>query len=649
MQKLIIILFCLISILGNAQTKSTKPVWEKNPKFSALFLENSEESAVGIFINENYEYFYSDEGELHCNQTIHKKFRLNTDEAVNNFNKISVSLGNVIAIKELKARVIKPDGKVVNFDEQNIKEVKDEESQNSLKIFAIDGINKGDDIEYYVIRHINPSSYSRSLFQFSYPIQHVSFSITAPKNILYAVKGYNGFPTPKYAKLNDERNHYECALDSIQPIKGEKVSYLDPRRARIEWQLEYNLDRSNAPVLTWDDAAQNIYESTYINIDKNKLKQWLEAINVKQGTQQEKAVQVEDFLKKNVFIQEFDMPEFSDIDYIFENKVTNANGIVRLYANLFNELGIDHQLVITSPRDKVKFDKDFQTWNYLDLYLIFLTESKTYIDPNNIAYRIGCVEGNLTATDGLFITPVSFDGFKTAIAKIGYIEPTDYKQNSDHLYINVDIDIDEAQSRVQITRGFKGLSGGFISNIYNIAEEEHKQGLLLTAMPTEAAFNEYTTLEVKPSSDIDFLSNADFIIYSDLTSHSFLEEAGNKILLNIGQTIGEQVEMYFEENREIEVENNFNRSYYREIYVTIPKGYKISNPEAADMNLVEEIDGQKQFGFISKHAINGNQYKIVIDEYYKQIFAGIEHFEGYKNVVNAAADFNKVVLVLEEE
>ena len=45
----------------------------------------------------------------------------------------------------------------------------------------------------------------------------------------------------------------------------------------------------------------------------------------------------------------------------------------------------------------------------------------------------------------------------------------------------------------------------------------------------------------------------------------------------------------------------------------------------------------------------GNVYKMKVVEFYKNIFVTNEQFEGFKNVVNAAADFNKIVLVLEEE
>ncbi len=647
MKKSISFIFLLLSAFVMAN--ENKQVWDARPEFSAVLPEYTDEKVVGIFMKEDYEYIYSEEGDFQCIQTIHKKFRLNTDNAINNFNKISVSLADVVELIDLKARVIKPDGKVVDFDEKNIKEVQDEESGNSMKIFAIDGIIKGDDIEYYVIKKVNASSFSRSFFQFSFPVQSASFSLTAPQNILFAIKGYNGFPSPTYIKLEDERNYYECSLDKIKLLKDEKVAYYDPRRARLEWKIDYNFKRGNAPLLTWDDAAKNVYEATYLNLDEKSLTKWIDAIGVHPGSEKEMAAQVEKYIKDNIFIQEYEMPEFYDKNYVLENKVTNANGVVRIYAALFKKLGIDHRLVITSPRDKVKFDKDFQSWNYLDLYLIYLPKSDIYIDPNNSAFRLGCVDGNLTATDGLVISPVRFGGFESAIAKTKYIEPTSHEVNYDHLHIKIDIDVDEGMSRVQTTRGFNGLSGGYIGNIYKVAEEEYKQNILTSVMPTKAAYSDYTTLEVRTGSDVDYLANADFIIFSDLTSHDFLQEAGEKILVNIGETIGQQVEMYFEDDRNIGVENNFNRSYYREISLTIPEGYKISNPEAADMNIVEEIEGNKQYGFESEHSLENNIYKIVIDEYYKQIYAGIEHFEGYKNVVNAAADFNKVVLVLEKE
>ncbi len=106
--------------------------------------------------------------------------------------------------------------------------------------------------------------------------------------------------------------------------------------------------------------------------------------------------------------------------------------------------------------------------------------------------------------------------------------------------------------------------------------------------------------------------------------------------------------MYFEENRKALIENDFNRYYYREIVVHIPNGYKIVNPEVVDMSFTEKKGNENIFGFVSSHSIKGDELKIIIEEYYKEIFADSSQFKGFKEVVNAAADFNKIVLVLEE-
>jgi len=120
-------------------------------------------------------------------------------------------------------------------------------------------------------------------------------------------------------------------------------------------------------------------------------------------------------------------------------------------------------------------------------------------------------------------------------------------------------------------------------------------------------------------------------------------------LVNIGESIGPQSEMYQEEERKADIENEFNRWYIRNIEFTIPEDYSISNPEVADMNVSHEVDGETLFKFVSKHRIEGNKYIVEIDEFYNQIYTDKKHIEAFRNVVNAAADFNKVVLILEEK
>ncbi|MCU4163434.1 DUF3857 domain-containing protein [Carboxylicivirga caseinilyticus] len=639
--------FSLVTALADTKDKVT-PLWEPKPEYSAVEPEYMNENVVGLLLDERLDYYHDEEGNLIGKHTIHRKYRLNNEESINNFNKISVSLRDVIDVQEIRARVVKPNGKVVEFDQNNIKEIKEEGSGNAYKIFAIDGIEKGDDVEYYVINKVSSDNFGRLYFQYKYPVQQAYFEMITPKTILYDFKGYNGVSDISHSVLDDERNCYICEETNIDALKGEKFNYDTPRRQRIDYRLDYNLGRSKSQSLTWDDAAQRIYEMMYLNNDEKTLKKWIADIGTLQGDNVSKAAHIEDYLKKNVFIKEFHSPEFDNISFVYENKVTSSRGMAGLIAKLFSYYGINHQIVLTSKRDNVKFDPDFQSWNYLEEYLIYLPDAVTYIDPSSYSYRLGCFDGMCSANYGLFVELVNIGTFQSAIAKIKYIQPSSADENYHNMYINVGVDVDKAQAKVDAWVGFKGLSGGFISQIYNMADEQQKKNILQNMMTIEAPETETSLLELsKPQPEQDKMDDADMVIHSIVETNSFVEQAGNKLLLHLGNTIGPQTEMYFEDERNPKAENDFNRSYYREIVFTVPDGYKIKNPEASVISVIEKEGDETIFIFDSQYTYEGQVYKVKVDEYYKEIFVTENHFEGFKNVVNAAADFNKVVLVLE--
>ncbi len=642
MRNIIILLFifCITSIYAESTDN-----WSKKPKFETIPDKFKNENVIGIFNKEKYDYMYSDNGELQMIHTIHKKFRLNNDEAINQFNKISVSLSDVIEVIDIKARTIKPNGKIIEFDKNNIKEIKDEESKNSYKIFAIDGIEKGDDVEYMVIKKMDSSNFGRTFFQYSYPLQFASFEITCPRNLKYDIKGYNGFPNGTFTKVDDKHNRFVCINSNIPAIKSEKFSYTDPRKQRIEYRLDYNTAINKSQRLTWDDAAIRVYESMYLGIDDKSIEKWMQLANISATSEIEKIKALEQFIKTNIYVEDFNAPELSNLDFIYDNKVTGSRGIVRLYANMLKELNVEHNLVLTSERDNVKFDPEFQSWNYLDEYLIYFPNLNTYLDPSIHAYRLGTVNNALTATNGLFVVPVQIGDFESAIGKIKYIKPTPDTFNYDNMVIDISINLEDNITNIKTERGLKGLSGGYISNFINLMDAEQKQNTLKDITSTKAPNPKYNVLEIHESSDKKAIKNSDFIIYSDLTTEAFLENAGNKLLFNIGESIGPQMEMYFEENRTSKAENDWNRMYMREITFHVPDGYKIINPEVTKMNIVQD----STFGFISDYSYEDNIYKVEINEFYRNIMVKDNEFEGFKNVINAAADFNKIVLVLQEE
>jgi hypothetical protein len=68
------------------------------------------------------------------------------------------------------------------------------------------------------------------------------------------------------------------------------------------------------------------------------------------------------------------------------------------------------------------------------------------------------------------------------------------------------------------------------------------------------------------------------------------------------------------------------------------------------MNVVMPSGQKATSGFVSKVENKGkNTYVVVVDEFYHQIAYPKSLYEEYRKVINAAADFNKIVLLIEKQ
>ena len=133
----------------------------------------------------------------------------------------------------------------------------------------------------------------------------------------------------------------------------------------------------------------------------------------------------------------------------------------------------------------------------------------------------------------------------------------------------------------------------------------------------------------------------------DFNSEAFIEKAGNKYLFKIGELIGRQMQLYQEKERVLPVENEFTRSYFRTLNLKIPNGYKIANLNDINIKNTFEKDGKELLIFHSYYEIKDDLVVITADEHYRENIIDTPNYEAYRTVINSAADFNKLVLVLE--
>lgn len=649
--KNIALFLLLISVAITKAAQPFKPVeWDKTPVYQTLPDTLKDENVVMLKLNVRYDFRHDEEGNLCVYQTEHQIVRVLNEDAIDDFNTYSVSDNEVLEWITLKARTISETGKITQFDKNNIKEITDEETGNPYKIFAVDGIEVGNTIEFLSVKKKTASSFNRNYFQFYYPLLKSVYTLTCPLSLQYQVKGFNGYMEQVENDVQDSLRIVCWEGANIPTLYDEPFSYRNSQRVRVEYRLDRNFNSGKYQLLTWDNAAQRVYNNNYAITEKeNKaLAKYVSAMKIITGTDGDKIRFVEQYLKKNILIQENGGDENDELESVIKNQVASAKGITKLFANIFNSLHIQHEIVLTIEREKVRFDKDFQNWNNLDEFLIYFPKEDLFMEPAANAFRLGMISSLLTAQNGLFVRPVSVGDFTSAVGDIRYIKETSSDDNYDHIYVDVSLNDALDNATIQLERSFKGVSGGNFGYILESRDESQKEQLLKSLSGMDDFKPDFSNFEVLEKSKKPTASDAQFSYSCTLKTPSVLENAGNKILVQLGKLIGPQAELYQEEERQNDVENFFNRSYYRELVFTVPDGYKISNPEAVNFQIVQVLEGDTINAFLSDAELDNNVFKVRVNEYYNQLIVPKKDFEGFRKVVNAAADFNKVVLLLEK-
>ena len=134
-----------------------------------------------------------------------------------------------------------------------------------------------------------------------------------------------------------------------------------------------------------------------------------------------------------------------------------------------------------------------------------------------------------------------------------------------------------------------------------------------------------------------------------------MEKAGPEYLFKIGEIIGIQPHLYSEKKRKLPIDIDYPCSFNRTIRVNLPKGYKILNPQDLKMNAEYVNRNLKPFiSFNSEYTLtedkkNGDKLVVTITETYPQVHFPITDWDRFKEVINTAADFDKVVLLIEKK
>jgi hypothetical protein len=623
--------------------------WEKTPTLHTLSNTEKEGSYTVLKDETILEFAYDASGELVMYETAHMIIHFNNNEGIEERNKIYIPLSSVLEEINLKARTITSTGKVMNLNESSVKKVDNLENAGPYLIFAMEGVDAGGEIEYLYTNKKDANTSNSNIAQMSKLIKGFKIDIISPQNLIFEGKGYNGFPDFKTDTTLKEKNHIYSSIDVIPALNSEKYSAYDASKMRFEYQLAYNRATGKSRIYTWEYIGLTLHGVLFTTNKKEQkaVDKFLAKHEIaKLPTDEAKIKKIEQIIKTTIGLNA-NSPLFS-IDQLFNYKYGNENALVKLYIAAAKTLNIPVELVITSDRMSRKFDPEFSSWNNLDNYLLYYPSFKQYATPANYLSRTGFPAPELTGNQGLYVKETTVGDMTTAVSKVKYISAPTFDKSHSNMNVSVTFQGASFLPLVKMKQDFIGYSAFYTQGSIPYLNDEEKAAFIKgnAQIMGEATVVKSTTITGDKPEDILVKP---LIIESEVETPQLIENAGAKFIFKVGDLIGPQVEMYQEKERQTDAEIYYTHSYTRTIVINIPTGYQITNLDNININKKFDANGKTISSFVSKYTLKGNVLTIVAYEDYQELVYSKSKFEDYRQVINAAADFNKIALIFEKK
>lgn len=644
--------FVLGAVALHAQRTYDGYKWDENPQLSVIADSLKEENTILVFERVAREIDLTDSGELVEYLTMHTIRKVNNDRGVEASNRIYLTVSNNDRVIQQEARVITPDGRVIRMTPDKIKVAVDEETEQKRKYFALEGLEVGSDVEY-VLQLQRPANYrgTRVIFQDTKPQLSTTYELRYPASLHFVWKQENFDVVPALDTLSEHQAGVSWNFDFVPGLRSEPMANMRKHLMAFHYKLEASRLTGKSRLVNFADATSSIYSVYMEEGDKNEqkaVKSFIKKMNIpKSATNDEKALLLNSWIKQNIAHVEHNAQELADLSQILSLGAANDVGYYRLYAKILRALGVPYEMVVTVSRDKMPFDSEFESYAYLDEILFYFPETKKYVDPTDLTSCPGIVINNYLDNYGLFIKEVEVAGITAGVGKVKPMRGALMEDNKDVMHIKATLDMDEQTvlldySKINYGQYAKNFQPYFSFIDESTSEELKEQMVKWIGEGLEITSNEVRNTGLKHFGkdplEQDFTARAD----------DFINIAGNKVLFEIGKLIGPQSEMYMDHPRTLPVDAGFRHMYERSIEFEVPEGFAVRNLESLDLDVRPEADGRDAIGFRSTYTVDGTTVRVEIEEYYNEVFFSAEEFEKYRAVINAAADFNKIVLVLEK-
>lgn len=643
--------FPLITLATQAQQPSiVHETWAASPRIHPIPNRYAKESAVILIDKRRIEYVDLDSNKMEEYRTVHRIIHVTDDKGIESFNKVYLSYTDTSDIVDMQARAILPNGAVKEVDKRSMKDFKDED-RRTYKIFAMEGLEKGSEVEFFYTTKRNFDFFGGETLQGAFPILDAQLEVLCPQRLIFQMKGDNCALQVSDTTMSGKRT-FATSLSDIPGADKEKYSAYQANLRQVEYRLSYNAANGNQHIRlnTWNLLAKRIHESyeSFTEKELNRVGDFIEANGwQKQPDDRLKIIAVENALKRQFTTREdIDNQNAGNIEWMIKNKIASHHGIIRLYAAIFQKLGVEHQIVLTCDRTEKRIDRSFENWNNASEFLFYFPSTKKFLAPTLVYLRYPWIDPDWASTDAVFCQTTTIGNFTTAIAVIKPVPLEDFSESVSRIDASLRFNTKLDSLQIDLKEALTGyLSLGFRAG-YTLRDPEDRRTMMKDMVRSATNSEKILSSSVENDNLENGNDNKPFIMRATVLSDGLLENAGKNILVKIGQIIGDQTEMYQEKPRQFPVELSYPHSFERTIDFVVPQGYTIKNLNDLVIHQDYKPNGEPAISFSSDYKMDGDTLRIHILEVYNKTSYPLSAYDDFVKVINAAADFNKITLVL---
>lgn len=655
LKKCLLLLACSPALPVSLPAQYLKFSWSEQPALHTISnKEFQKASAINILDDEQYEIVPVKNEAPITRTRVHRIIRINDEKGLESFNKFKVAFSEKRPLKQIKARTITSKGEVIELTANQFKETKEEDG-TMTKLFALEGVDVGSEVEYMYEQDGDVLTAGFDYMQASIPMVLSRIEIIAPPHLVYEMKGYNNVKTQSDTVIGD----YRCVWAVTENLPGleeeEYGSYLN-HLARVEYVLAYNMDTRGRGIrlYPWEKVAENLYAASN-QYNESQLKDGRKWLNDQKDFKplsdpEDKIRWIEQYIKTNIQQEKYLPVDNADaLSFILKNKVTTEQGIRNFFYWLLRSAGIDFSIGYTTNRFERPLDFSFPNYENLKECILYFPQSKKYLAPNEPYFRYPWIPSTWCGNTALMTGIVKMGDVVKARPEKVVLPETKAEENFHNHDIRLSFNTGMDSAIIKLTNTFGGYNALNFVPVFSLLEGEKRDEAAREILRLGEKEEKFGAITYANNDFISFAAGKPLTVSAVLYATNLLERAGPKYIVKIGELIGRQAELYEEKPRQFDIDIPNPHHYIRKIHMDIPQGFTVRNTEKLKMNVVTAFEGKEICLFTSDFTMNDQSLDITVYEVYHQSHTPIAAFPDYKKVINAAADFNKIALVLEKK